>query len=171
MILPSVKPCGAVPGRLRATRNRFRELRGMEHALNFRRIKILPGETLIIHYGATGRLEIRRLQSGVPGPNQFPKSAAIIDPAASITPKTSATLAPGTVKTRAGLGGGVGRDMVCERVAASATPINPKEFDELAALRKSQCWDTPIFQPSHPSYRRVMARLRELEAKEQAASG
>jgi hypothetical protein len=157
MILSSVNSRRAAPGQSRATRNRFRELRGMGPALNFRRIKILPGETLIIHYCATGRLEIRRQNSG--------------NLTAARTTKPTAPLSPGMVNTPACVNRDAGSRMVYQRVSGSAMPISEQEFDELAALRKSQCWDTPIFHPSHPSYRRVMARLRELEAKERAASG
>jgi hypothetical protein len=56
--------------------------------------------------------------------------------------------------------------------ATSAVPaISDDEFDELAALRKAQAWNAPMFQPSHPSYQRAMARLRELQAKERRLCG
>jgi hypothetical protein len=44
--------------------------------------------------------------------------------------------------------------------------ISCAEFDELAALRKAEAWGTPMFQPNHSRYEEMIARLRELEAKE-----
>jgi hypothetical protein len=47
--------------------------------------------------------------------------------------------------------------------------ITSAECDELAALRKAQAWETPMFQPRHPRYAAAIARLRQLEAKELAS--
>ena len=171
MMLSFLESRGAYPGQLSTKLNRFRDLRGTEHALNFRRIKIRQGETLIIHYGAAGQVEIRRLEAGAPRPTRFSNAVEGIRANALSRPKPRATVAPRMVKIPARLNGDATRHIVRRQVAALAMPISEQEFDELAALRKSQCWGAPIFQPSHPSYRRMMARLRELEEKELAASG
>ena len=49
-------------------------------------------------------------------------------------------------------------------------PISLTEYDELSALRKSRAWGTPMFQPNHPRYQELIARLKELEAKELATA-
>jgi len=53
--------------------------------------------------------------------------------------------------------------------AIESATITTAEYDELAALRKAQAWETPMFQPGHAQYRAVVARLRQLEAKELAS--
>lgn len=62
------------------------------------------------------------------------------------------------------------RSTAGQRAVPAAAPISENEFEELAGLRKAQGWGTPIFQPGHPKYQQTRARLRELEAKERAAS-
>jgi hypothetical protein len=54
--------------------------------------------------------------------------------------------------------------------ARAPSAIGLTEHDELAALRKSQAWGTPMFQPNHPRYAQLISRLRELEAKELATA-
>ena len=49
-------------------------------------------------------------------------------------------------------------------------PISFSEYDELSALRKAHAWGTPMFQPNHPRYQELIARLKELEAKELATA-
>jgi len=109
----------------------------MSHPANNLRIKMQPGETLVIRYCAINGFRIRRRLSRVGHRHRSATPARNLNRGADCGP---------------------------------ATPISPCEFDELAALRKAQCWGTPLFQPSHPNYRRTMARLTELEAKERAVS-
>jgi hypothetical protein len=49
-------------------------------------------------------------------------------------------------------------------------PISSVEHAELSWLRKAQAWGTPLFQSTHAGYSQAIARLRELEVKERAAS-
>jgi hypothetical protein len=171
MRLHSISPRRAISERSSAARSRCANLKGLGQALNFRRIKITPGETLIIHYSVTGRLEITRQQSGSANPNSLAKPARISSFTGESRPKPAATFVPGVLKTPAHLNRDAGDRVARPRVAAEVAPISDQEFDELAALRKARCWEAPIFQPWHPSYRQVMARLTELEAKERAACG
>jgi hypothetical protein len=55
-------------------------------------------------------------------------------------------------------------------VARQREAIICTELDELAWLRKAQAWGTPLFQPGHVRYVEALTRLRDLEARERAAS-
>jgi hypothetical protein len=61
-----------------------------------------------------------------------------------------------------------GARVVSGDATRAPSAISLTEHDELAALRKSQAWGTPMFQPDHPRYAQSISRLRELEAKELA---
>jgi hypothetical protein len=145
------------------------EQREIESPLSFLRIKILRGETLIIHCCAGGQLEIRRLASGILGAPRSQNIPHVARSTGSRTPGTRIILGEGVLNTPAQLNTSAKPSLALQAAAPAARPINDVEFDELAALRKAQSWETPIFQPGHPNYHRTVARLAELEAKERAA--
>ncbi len=111
------------------------------------RIRKLRDETLI-EYFEGGRHRIGRIAAAGAG---------------------EALFSAGTAASRSGLkpaGSGARQEAV-----PAVAPITEDEFEELAGLRKAQCWCTPVFQPDHPDYGRAMTRLKQLEAKERRACG
>ena len=63
-----------------------------------------------------------------------------------------------------------GPRLATANVTEEPNAITFAEYDELSALRKAHAWGTPMFQPNHPHYQELMARLKELEAKELATA-
>jgi hypothetical protein len=103
-------------------------------------------ETLVIYYAAPDRYGIRaadglRARGSHPWPHSHERLQLSVEPAVAL---------PGLTPVFA--------------------PITDEEFEELSSLRKARAWGTPLFQPNHPRYGQALARLQELEAKEQAAA-
>jgi hypothetical protein len=110
------------------------------------RIRKLRDETLIDYFEG-GQHRIERVSGPCAGEPVFTAGTA--------TSRSGATHAASGIRQEA---------------APAVAPISEDEFEELAILRKAQCWCTPVFQPGHPDYGQAMARLKQLEAKERLAS-